>query len=149
MNDYKSRITPDDICDRQLSPTEVWVYPSNMKGQAVSVYQLLAELRYGASFGKAWGYQSKKGFGASYAIPTVDKGMRDKLPLPRIRHFIDKFVDEARTNPGKRYYVVGFDYCGLGSWPVWAIAPQFAPCVELSNVYLPLRIWESMNEEVQ
>ena len=148
MIDYKSRITPEDICDRQLGPDDVFVYPSNMKGQSVSVYQLLASLRYGATYGKAYGPMGKDK-GHCFAIPTVDKDMRNKLPLPRIAHFIDKFVDEARANPGKRYYVVGFDYCGIGSWPVWAIAPQFAPCVELSNVYLPLGIWESMKEAVQ
>ena len=144
MINYKSRITPEDILDRQLSHNEVFVFPSNMKGQCVSVFQQLAELRYGAQYGKTFGL-----CGHSFAIPTVDKDMKARLSIPRIRHFIDKFVDEARTNPGKRYYVVGFDYCGIGSWPVWAIAPQFAPCVELSNVYLPLGIWESMKEAVQ
>jgi hypothetical protein len=144
MFDYKKRVTPDDICDRQLGDNDIYVFPSNMKGQSVSIYQVLASLRYGAQYGKAYG-----ACGHSFAIPTVDKDMRDKLPLPRIRHFIDKFIFEANANPGKRYYVVGFDYCGIGSWPVWAIAPQFAPCVELSNVFLPLGIWEAMSEAVQ
>jgi hypothetical protein len=144
MIDYSKRITPDDIVNHPFGEMDIFVFPSNMKGQGVSIYQKLAELRYGAKYGKTYGL-----CGHSFAIPTVDKDMRNRLSIPRIRHFIDKFVDEARANPNKRYYVVGFDYCGLGSWPVWAIAPQFAPCVELSNVCLPLRIWESMSEEVQ
>ena len=139
-----NRITPDDICDRQLDESDVFVYPSNMKGQSVSVYQVLASLRYGAQYGKAYGMQ-----GHCFAIPTVDKDMRDRLPLPRIAHFIDKFIAEVEANPKKRYYVVGFDYCGLGSWPVWAIAPLFGKCATHENVYLPARIWENIGEAVQ
>jgi hypothetical protein len=144
-----TRVTLEDICDRQLGNMEVWVYPSNMKGASVSVFQVIASIRHGAIFGKAWGYQSKKDFGACFAIPTVDKDMRNRLPIPRIAHFIDKFVAEVEANPNKRYYVVGFDYCGLGSWPVWAIAPLFAKCATYDNVYLPLKIWENIGEAIQ
>jgi len=63
--------------------------------------------------------------------------------------FVDKFIAEATANPGNRYYVVGFDYCGLGSWPVSEIAPLFGECTELGNVYLPLKIWENIVEAVQ
>ena len=87
MIDYKNRVTPDGICDKQLEPNEVWVYPSNMKGASVSLFQTIASLRYGAQYGKAYG-----ACGHCFAIPTVDKDMRDRLPLPRIRHFIDKFI---------------------------------------------------------
>ena len=144
MIDYKLRVTPDDIFDRQLAKNEIWTYPSTMKGAAVSVYQTLASLRYGAQYGKAYGMQ-----GNCFAIPTVDKDMRNKLSLPRIAHFVDKFIAEATANPGNRYYVVGFDYCGLGSWPVSEIAPLFGECTELGNVYLPLKIWENIVEAVQ
>jgi len=136
------RITPDDI--QSLPPNAVYVYPSNLAGRNTSIYAKLAELRFGAKYGKFYGAS-----GQSFAITIIDKDMHEKLSLAKISRYIAKFIDEALEHSHKTYYCVGFDSGGIGCWPIWALAPLFMGCIDIPNIYLPRKIWESMNEEVQ
>jgi hypothetical protein len=137
MGEYSDRITPDEILS--LKDNEIYVFPTTLCGKHSNIYSVLAQLRFGARYGKAFGIQGK-----TFAIPTIDKDMKERLPISRIKHFIDKFYDEAEAHHRIIYYVVGFGNGGIGSWPVRAIAPLFESLSKLDNVYLPIAIWREL-----
>jgi hypothetical protein len=136
-----NRITPEDILT--LKANEIFVVFSNIAGKHSSISATIGVLRFGAKYGIGFGPSGK-----CWIIPTVDKDMRAKLPLKRIAHFVDKFIAEAKANPGKVYYVSEFR-SGIGQWTIKDIAPLFNEAASLSNVYLPLEMWENIGEMVQ
>ena len=96
------RVTPDDILT--LKENEVFVFPTSLSGKHVNIYAMLAQLRFGARYGKAFGWQGK-----TFAIPTVDETMEHRLSVPKIKRYIDKFYEEAERAKGRIFYVAGFD----------------------------------------
>ena len=134
MIDYSNRITPENISI--LKPNEVYVFASNMAGKLSLGTAKIAHDLFGAKFGKTFGYS-----GQSYAIPTKDEAVKNALPLPRIKHFVDKFINEARANKGKIFYVTKIG-TGLSGYRPKDIAPLFHECIAMPNVYLPEDFWE-------
>jgi len=134
MIDYSNRITPENISI--LKPNEVFVFGSNLAGRHGLGAAKTAHDLFGARYGKAFGFS-----GQSYAIPTKDEAVKNALPLTRIKHFVDKFIEEARANRGKVFYVTKIG-TGLSGYRPKDIAPLFAECVAMPNVYLPEDFWE-------
>ena len=134
MIDYSNRITPENISI--LKPNEVFVFGSNLAGRHGLGAAKTAHDLFGARYGKAFGFS-----GQSYAIPTKDEAVKNALPLERIKHFVDKFINEARANKGKIFYVTKIG-TGLSGYRPRDIAPLFAECVSMPNVYLPEDFWE-------
>lgn len=135
-----SRITPDEL--NTLKNNEVYVFPSNLAGKNISEIAKNAELRFGARYGKFFGQ-----CGRSYAIPIIDKDMLIKLPLIKIKRYVEMFCEEAKTKSWNTYYLVGFGKSGIGFWPIEDIAPIFAECAKLENVYLPREIVEYLSKQ--
>ena len=81
---------------------------------------------------KAWGCKGKGvGLqGQSYAIPTMQGGVET------IKPYVDEFIDFARRNPDKYFFVTRIG-CGIAGFRDADIAPLFGGAMEMENVCLP------------
>lgn len=61
--------------------------------------------------------------------------------MSTIKPYVDQFIDFARNNPSKIFYVTEIG-CGIAGFQVKDIAPLFGHAVEVANIYLPRRFWE-------
>ena len=138
MIDYSNRITPENITI--LKPNEVFCFGSNMAGRHGLGAAKTAHDLFGAKYGKAFGFS-----GQSYAIPTKDEAVKNALPLSRIKHFVDKFIEDVRANRVKVFYVTKIG-TGLSGYRPKDIAPLFREFILLENVYLPEDFWEVLSE---
>jgi hypothetical protein len=136
--DYSNRITPENIS--LLKSNEVFVYGSNLAGKNNLGTAKAASDLFGAKYGQFYGQH-----GQSFAIPTKDANIRYALPIETIKHYVDKFINEARVNKGKTYYVTAIG-TGLSGYKPREIAPLFKDCVKMDNVYLPECFWEVLAE---
>ena len=73
-----------------------------------------------------WGAREGQGFGeagASFALPTMDWHL-EPLPLPIIKHYVERFLAYATLRPGTRFLVtaIGTGICGYSHAE---IAPMF------------------------
>lgn len=140
MIDYSKRITPEDL--RMIYNNEVLVYATNMAGRPINHYAVFANQFLGARYGKFYGLQ-----GRCFAIPTVEADMYTKMPIDRIKHFVDKFIDEAIKRKDRKFLVTDFAG-GIGGWPIADIAALFIPSINVDNIYLPERYWKKIQELV-
>ena len=125
------RTTPDDIT--QLSPNEIFVFGSNLSGRHGKGAARTAFKLFGAIYDQAYGLQ-----GQSYAIPTVDARIKDKLPISAISCYVDSFIWFAEEHPDLTFYVTEIG-CGLAGYKVEDIAPLFKEALSVKNIILPLR----------
>lgn len=128
MNEYKTRqgkpsYTP--LCISSLQPDEVFVFGSNLDGFHGGGAARVAFSRFGAEWGKGVGLQ-----GQSYAIPTMQGGVET------IKPYVDEFIDFARRNPDKYFFVTRIG-CGIAGFRDADIAPLFGGAMEMENVCLP------------
>lgn len=125
MKDFSSRprYTPDFIT--KIESDEVFVFGSNLRGQHAGGAARVAYDRFGAELGNGVGMQ-----GRSYAIPTMHGG------VPEIKPYVDEFIDFARNNTDKYFYVTRIG-CGIAGFDDSDIAPLFRDALTLDNVCLP------------
>ena len=130
---YGDRITPENITE--LKSNEIFVFGSNLSGRHGKGAAKQA-LQWGAIYGMKKGLQ-----GQTYAIPTVNADITDKLPLDTIKYFVDTFIRTAKAQTDLTFLVTKIG-CGLAGWTVEDIAPLFTECRDLPNVYLPEDFWK-------
>ena len=124
------RITPEFI--RDLKPTEIFVFGSNLAGAHGGGAAYLAYQRFGAVMGQGVGLQ-----GQSYAIPTMQGGPDTILP------YVEEFIAFAKQHPELTFLVTKIG-CGIAGFMPSEIAPLFAGAVEVENIYLPQDFWEEL-----
>ena len=57
-----------------------------------------------------------------------------------IKPYVDEFVEYVKAHPELRFLVTRVG-CGIAGFRDEDIAPLFAECVELENVFLPETFW--------
>lgn len=110
----------------QPTKSEVFVFGSNLKGRHGMGAALLAEKEYGAVYGVGKGFA-----GRSYALPTRDanelsvkKADVRSLSLDEVKKSISDFIEFARENLDKRFYVTRVG-CSLAGFKDTDIGPLF------------------------
>ncbi len=126
------RITPEKIT--YLNSNEVFVFGSNESGRHGKGAAKTA-MKWGAVYGQAEGLQ-----GMTYGIPTVNATITDKLPIEKIKYYVNNFLDFAMKN--QYTFLVTPIGTGLAGWTIEDIAPLFRGTLALTNVYLPKRFWD-------
>ena len=118
---------------------EIFVFGSNEAGIHGAGAALTAHVSYGAELGIGVGMT-----GDSYAIPTKDRFIQT-LPLQHIRFYVEDFLDFAKANPDKKFFVTTIG-TGLAGYSHWDIAPLFdgAP----ANCRLPPE-WERLTDRTE
>jgi len=127
------RTTSENIID-SIPPHHYFVFGSNEGGKHGAGAAKTA-MRFGAKYGQAFGLQ-----GNTFAIPTVNASISNKLSIKKIKYWVDKFIQFAKENPDKTYLVTQIG-CGLAGWRPKDIAPLFKECIDLPNVHLPNVFW--------
>lgn len=126
------RVTPDEI--RKINENEVFVFGSNESGRHGKGAAKTA-LGWGAKWGQAEGLQGK-----TYGIPTKDSTIRRTLTVEEIKPYVDRFIEYAKENPDKTFYVTEIG-CGLAGHKQKDIAPLFKNAVDVKNIHLPQKFW--------
>ena len=123
----EKRISPDFI--KELAENEIFVFGSNLRGMHGGGAARAAMDKFGAEWGVGVGRT-----GQTYAIPTMHGG------VDAIKPYVDEFVEYAKEHPELRFLVTRVG-CGIAGFRDVDIAPLFAECVELANVFLPETFW--------
>ena len=135
MSENLNRVTPDDI--KTIKENEVFVFGSNESGRHGKGAAKTA-LGWGAKWGQAEGLQGK-----TYGIPTKDSTIRRTLTVEEIKPYVDRFIEFAKENPDKTFYVTEIG-CGLAGHKQKDIAPLFKEAVDVENIYLPSKFWRKV-----
>lgn len=90
---------------------------------------------WGAKFGQPFGLQ-----GRTFAIPTVNASISNKLSVTRIANYVGRFADFASCHLRLKFLVTEIG-CGLAGHSVKDIAPLFCGCASLGNIWLPKSFW--------
>ena len=122
-----SRVTPSVI--RKLSPKEIFVFGSNIKGMHSGGAARVAYNDFGAEWGNGEGLQ-----GQSYAIPTMEGDDYTKSAIKRFTEFAIKHEEYM--------FLVTPVGCGIAGYSPEEIAPLFETSAHLKNVYLPIAFWK-------
>lgn len=123
----ENRISPDFI--NKLGENEIFVFGSNLRGMHGGGAARMAMDKFGAEWGVGVGRT-----GQTYAIPTMHGGV-DVIKL-----YVDEFVEYAKAHLELKFLVTRVG-CGIAGFRDEDIAPLFADCVELENVFLPRNFW--------
>lgn len=136
------KFTPDNI--KELKPTEVFVFGSNIQGEHVGGAAAFANKVLGAEMGCGFGFADIAC--KTYAIPTCFrvwdgtlKPFRTTKPFDnvnQIKPFVDAFISDAKHFTDYTFYVTKIG-CGIAGFEVSEIAELFRPCLEMDNVVLP------------
>jgi hypothetical protein len=130
-------ITDDYITE--LEDNEIFVFGSNESGRHGKGAAKTA-MKWGARYGQAFGLQGK-----TFAIPTVNASISNKLSLQKIKYYVDKFYTFVLENPKLNFLITEIG-CGLAGWDVKDIAPLFKDFIDLNNVSLPKKFIRINNE---
>lgn len=110
----------------------IWVFGSNEKGVHGAGAAKVAHVNFGAKYGVGRGMT-----GNAYAIPTKDRHIQS-LRFGDVESNIFEFLEFAKANPGKRFYVTRVG-CGLAGFKDEDIGPLFSGAPD--NCSLPVQ-WE-------
>ena len=122
-NMTNTRITPEWIT--MLKPNEIFVFGSNLAGRHGGGAARIATDKFGAEWGVGVGRT-----GQTYAIPTMQGGVET------IRPYVDDFIKYAAEHPELNFLVTRIG-CGIAGFRDVDIAPLFAECMYMPNVWLP------------
>lgn len=134
--DRRKRTTSENIT--YLLANEIFVFGSNESGMHYGG-AAKAAMKWGAVLGEAEGIQ-----GRTYAIPTVKEKIAGKLPVEKIRKYVDNFISFAKKHPNMVFLTTEIG-CGLAGWRVEDIAPLFKDAMNVDNIFLPARFWEFLD----
>ena len=137
IEDTKFRTTPKFV--RELKNNEVFVFGSNEAGIHGAGAALQAKNKFGAVQGQGVGLQ-----GSSYGIPTKN-GDIQTLNLDQIKEYVGQFIEDAKKNPFKRFYVTEIG-TGLAGYKATDIAPFFEEALAVSNIFLPESFWNEVTK---
>lgn len=129
----ESRVTSNKITE--LAPNEIFVFGSNLEGAHGGGAALLAWRKWGAIWGQGTGLQ-----GQTYGIPTMHGGVNV------IKPYVDEFIDFAKLHSEMTFLVTEIG-CGIAGFTPKQIAPLFKAAVDLSNIHLPQRFWDVLNNQ--
>jgi len=135
------QVTPEWIDN--LKDNEVFVFGSNLAGRHGKGAAKQA-MKWGAVYGQSFGLQ-----GRTFAIPTVNASISNKLSLKKIQEYVDKFTVVAARYKHLKFLVTEVG-CGLAGWDHKDIAPMFLEAQKLQNVYLPkhfLRVLQHLDKD--
>lgn len=118
-------------------PGQVFVFGSNLSGHHSGGAAAAATTHYGAVWGAASGRT-----GQSYAIPTVNEDLSDRLHLVDIKASVTEFLIYAGEHPDETFFVTRIG-CGIAGHQDQDIAPMFLDAP--SNCCLPDR-WMTIIE---
>jgi len=121
------KYTPEDI--QKLEPNQIFVYGSNSAGYHGAGAARLANLKFGAKYGKIGLV------GQSYGLCTKDKNIKT-LPLEDIRHEIAVFVSVATAHPHLEFLCTAIG-TGLAGYTVEEIARLFRDFILPPNIIFP------------
>lgn len=130
------RVTNNNIT--HLLENEIFVFGSNESGRHGKGAAKTA-MKWGAKYGQAEGLQGK-----TYAIPTVNSKISNKLKIEEIAQYVVRFIDYAKENKDKVFLVTEVG-CGLAGYSHKDIAPLFKCAVDVDNIYLPLTFLKVLN----
>jgi len=131
----KTRVTNDKITNP--SENQVFVFGSNEAGRHGAGAARDA-LSWGAVWGIAEGLQ-----GRTYGIPTKDESVWRVLTVDEIKHYVDRFIEFARSRPDLTFLVTEIG-CGLAGYEPEQIAPLFKEAESIENVHLPQKFWNEI-----
>jgi hypothetical protein len=137
MQTAEERVTPENI--KLLKPNEVFVFGSNLSGRHGKGAAKTA-LGWGAKWGQAAGIQ-----GRTYGIPTKDAAIRRTLTIEEIKPYVNDFIEWAKYHNANTFFVTEIG-CGLAGYSPKDIAPLFADCKNVPNIYLPARFWHKLKK---
>ncbi len=121
----------------ELAKNEIFVFGSDFKGRHGKGAAKTA-MSWGAKWGQAEGLQ-----GRTYGIPTVGNSFSKSLSVDKIKPYVDRFIDFAKSNPDLTFLVTEIG-CGLAGLKYKQIAPLFKECKDVQNVHLPLNFWRKL-----
>src|SRR5690606_4245240 len=121
------RTTSDNITE--LKENEIFVFGSNLSGIHGKGAAKTA-LNWGANLGQSNGLQ-----GNTYAIPTVDVGIRRALTVDEIIPYVNEFIEFTKSNKEMIFKVTEIG-CGLAGHTPESIAPLFKDSIEVDNIHL-------------
>lgn len=130
-----NRTTNDNIT--HLLENEIFVFGSNESGRHRKGAARTA-MKWGAKFGQSDGLQ-----GRTYGIPTVNASISKSLTIPKIKTYVDRFIDFAIENPQLTFLVTEIG-CGLAGLSYKDIAPLFDNAINIQNIHLPNRFWKKL-----
>ena len=119
----KKRTTRSFI--QRLSPGEIFVFGSNLRGIHNGGAAYCAYRRFGAVMGQGVGLQ-----GRSYAIPTMQGGVETIQP------YVDDFIEFAKEHKDMTFLVTRIG-CGMAGFDDEDMAPLFEYSHEINNIILP------------
>ena len=124
--------TPDPIDPTNMTDNDVFVFGSNTEGRHSGGAAKAAVVNYGAIMGQARGMQ-----GRSYAIVTIDYTGKLPVTLESIGEELDTFIDFAKENPDKRFWMTKIG-TGISKIPMQSIISLFKKRTFPTNVVLPI-----------
>ena len=130
------RITPNNIID--LKNNEIFVFGSNESGRHGKGAAKTA-MKWGAKYGQGKGLQGK-----TYAIPTMNASISNKLKIGKIQMYVNEFISFAKIHSELIFYVTEIG-CGLAGFNHKEIAPLFQKAIKINNIYLPKKFWRKLN----
>ena len=130
-----NRTTNDNIT--HLLENEIFVFGSNESGRHGKGAAKTA-MKWGAKYGQSDGLQ-----GRTYGIPTVNASISKSLTLPKIKTYVDRFIEFAKENPQLTFLVTEIG-CGLAGLSHKDIAPLFDDAINIENIHLPKRFWKEL-----
>lgn len=116
----------------EVKPNQVFVFGSNLSGIHGKGAARQA-MKFGARRGIGEGLE-----GNSYALPTVDHGIKRSLTVREIEVHVKRFIKTARSRPDLEFLVTEIG-CGLAHHKAQDIAPLFSECTDMENIWLPAR----------
>jgi hypothetical protein len=134
-----NRITPEKIIS--LKSHEVFVFGSNLAGRHGKGAALTAMKQWGAKYGVPFGH-----YGQTFALPTVNALVNEKLCLAQIDFYVKNFIDYTRTHPALFFLVTAIG-TGLAGYTAQEIAPLFEKAVTIDNISLPISFWEELRKQ--
>ena len=131
----KNRTTDDNI--QALSKDEIFVFGSNESGRHGKGAAKTA-MKWGAVYRQAEGLQ-----GRTYGLPTVDSSVRNTLTIPKIKVYVDRFIEFAKANPDLTFLVTEVG-CGLAGHSTKKVGPLFEAAKDVENIHLPRKFWRQL-----
>lgn len=124
-----------------LGQNEIFVFGSNVSGIHGAGAAKTAR-KWGAKMGLGEGLSGK-----TYALPTVDKKIKNTLTLKRIRKHVEKFIECVKNNPHMEFLLTDVG-CGLAGYDADEVAPLFKDAKDLPNITWPKSFVKELEDGV-